>query len=165
MNRYAFFFLASLACLACFIPTGALYAGTGVQLFTESELRAAEVPYLSTQSLSTSGPRIAVVFPETSGGRVELSAKENLRVLVEFKPSAAGGLPEMDSLRIKVAKKFFGISTELDITDRFADYVSEDKIDVPSVDISDYDGEYRFTILLRDSNGEEGRSSFLVEVL
>ena len=103
------------------------------------------------------GPRIELRRP---GDASVFRADEPVSVHIEFLPAADGAAPDMETLRVKVRKGWFGT----DITDDLEPYVEGDTIQVPEVDFSGHTGEFRFEIRIRDAQGRPGEAQFRVTI-
>ena len=103
------------------------------------------------------GPRIALRRP---GDESVFREDEPVSVHVEFLPAADGAAPDMETLKVKVRKGWFG----KDITDKVEPYVEGAAVRVPEVDFSGHTGDFRFEIRIRDARGRPGEAQFRVRI-
>ena len=103
------------------------------------------------------GPRIELRRP----GDASVFGKDDpVSVHVEFLPAADGAEPDMETLKVKVRKGWFG----RDITDKVEPYVEGAAVRVPEVDFSGHTGGFRFEIHIRDDRGRPGEAQFRVTI-
>ena len=103
------------------------------------------------------GPRIELRRP---GDATVFREDEPVSVHVEFLPAADGAEPDMETLKVKVRKGWFG----RDITEKVEPYVEGAAIEVPEVDFSGHTGDFRFEIHIRDARGRPGEAQFRVTI-
>ena len=103
------------------------------------------------------GPRIELRRPDDESVFRE---DEPVSVHVEFLPAADGAEPDMETLKVRVRKGWFG----RDITDEVAPYVEGAAVRVPEVDFSGHRGEFRFEIRIQDARGRPGEAQFRVTI-
>ena len=119
---------------------------------------AAPLARAATRTLGVPvGPRIELRRP---GDASVFRAGEPVSVHVEFLPAADGAEPDMETLRVRVRKGWFG----RDITDEVEPYVEGAAIEVPEVDFSGHTGDFRFEIRIRDAQDRPGEAQFRVTI-
>ena len=111
----------------------------------------------SLMSAPPVGPRIELRRP---GDASVFREDEPVSVHVEFLPAADGVAPDMETLKVKVRKGWFG----KDITDKVEPYVEGAAVRVPEVDFSGHTGDFRFEIHIRDARGRPGEAQFRVTI-
>ena len=103
------------------------------------------------------GPRIELRRP----GDASVFGKDDpVSVHVEFLPAADGAAPDMETLKVRVRKGWFG----KDITDKVEPYVEGAAVRVPEVDFSGHTGDFRFEIHIWDTRGRPGEAQFRVTI-
>ena len=103
------------------------------------------------------GPRIELRRPDDDS---VFRADEPVSVHVEFLPATDGIAPDMETLRVRVRKGWFG----KDITDAVKPHVKGAAIRVPTVDFSGYSGDFRFEINIMDRMGRPSEVQFRVTI-
>ena len=130
----------------------------------------AETPIGRAATRSIGEPRTATrTIGEPVGPRIELRQPgdasvfredEPVSVHVVFLPATDGAAPDMETLKVKVRKGWFG----RDITDKVEPYVEGTAIQVPEVDFSGHTGDFRFEIRIRDAQDRPGEAQFRVTI-
>ena len=127
--------------------------GAFVEIPAEAPLERA-----ATRSIGVpAGPRIELRRPVDASVFRE---DEPVSVHIEFLPAADGAAPDMETLKVKVRKGWFG----KDITDKVKPYVEGAAIQVPEVDFSGHTGDFRFEIHIRDDRDRAGEAQFRVTI-
>jgi hypothetical protein len=104
-----------------------------------------------------SGPQVLIMSPEN-----EASYKESDEITIEvlFEPSQKGRRPQMDTLKVVVRLGWFG----KDITEDLLEYIEDNKLFAPSVNMSGHTGDFNFEISIEDESGALTEQTFSISV-
>ena len=110
-----------------------------------------------TRALGHVGPQIVLRLPQDDS---VFAPKETVSVHIEFLPAADGTEPNMNTLKVRVRKGWFG----KDITEVVEPYVDGRSVRVPAVDFKGYTGQFQFEIRIRDFEDRVGEAQFSVRI-